>query len=98
MTMVHPVDPHHFVRASSTVSGCLAKAFAKNSKPKDFHDIVQTSLHTYANVFTHICRHLYTHTLTSLAKLPSTLSQSTANGTTPFSWSMSPCLDSARSI
>jgi hypothetical protein len=23
MTMVHPVDPHHFIRASSTVSGCL---------------------------------------------------------------------------
>jgi hypothetical protein len=30
MTMVHPVDPHHFVRASSTVSGRLAEAFAKN--------------------------------------------------------------------
>jgi hypothetical protein len=31
MAMVHPVDPHHFVRASSTVSGRLAEAFAKNS-------------------------------------------------------------------
>jgi hypothetical protein len=51
MTMVHLVDPHHFVHASSMVSGCLAKAFAKNSKPKDFHDIVPTSLHAYANVF-----------------------------------------------
>jgi hypothetical protein len=30
MMMVHPVDPHHFVRASSTVSGCLAEAIAKN--------------------------------------------------------------------
>jgi hypothetical protein len=30
MTMVHPVDPHHFVRASSTVSRHLAEAFAKN--------------------------------------------------------------------
>jgi hypothetical protein len=43
MAMVHPVDPHHFVRASSTVSGCLAKAFAKNSQPKGFEDIVLTS-------------------------------------------------------
>jgi hypothetical protein len=51
MTMVHPVDPHHFVHASSTVSGRLAEAFAKNSKPKGFEDIVLTSLHTYADVF-----------------------------------------------
>jgi hypothetical protein len=51
MTMVHPVDPQYFVRASSTVSGRLAEAFAKNSKPKDFHDIVPTSLHAYADVF-----------------------------------------------
>jgi hypothetical protein len=51
MMMVHPVDPHHFVHASSMVSGCLVEAFSKNSKPKDFEDIVPTSLHTYANVF-----------------------------------------------
>jgi hypothetical protein len=51
MTMVHLVDPHHFVHASSTVSGCLAKAFAKNSKLKDFQDIVLTYLHAYADVF-----------------------------------------------
>jgi hypothetical protein len=51
MTMVHPVDPQHFVCASSTVSRRLAEAFAKNSKPKDFHDIVPTSLHAYADVF-----------------------------------------------
>jgi hypothetical protein len=51
MVMVHPVDPHHFVCASSTVSGRLAEAFAKNSKPKGFEDIVPTSLHTYADVF-----------------------------------------------
>jgi hypothetical protein len=51
MVVVHPVDPHHFVRASSTVSGCLAEAFAKNSKPKGFEDIVLTFLHTYADVF-----------------------------------------------
>jgi hypothetical protein len=44
------VDPHHF-RASSTVSRHLAEAFAKNSKLKDFHDIVRTSLHAYADVF-----------------------------------------------
>jgi hypothetical protein len=50
MAMVHPVNPHHFVHASSTVSGHLAEAFSKNSKPKGFEDIVPTSLHTYANV------------------------------------------------
>jgi hypothetical protein len=36
MAMVHPVDPHHFVHASTTVSRCLVEAFAKNSKPKGF--------------------------------------------------------------
>jgi hypothetical protein len=51
MTMVHPVDPHHFVQASSTVSGHLAEAFAKNSKPKGFEDIVPMTLHEYADVF-----------------------------------------------
>jgi hypothetical protein len=51
MAMVHPVDPHHFVRASSTVSRRLAEVFAKNSKPKGFEDIVLMSLHTYADVF-----------------------------------------------
>jgi hypothetical protein len=51
MMMVHLVDPHHFVCASSTVSGCLADAFAKNSKPKGFEDIVPMSLHTYTDVF-----------------------------------------------
>jgi hypothetical protein len=51
MAMVHPVDPHHFVCASSMVSGRLAEAFAKNSEPKGFEDIVPTSLHTYADVF-----------------------------------------------
>jgi hypothetical protein len=50
MAMVHPVDRHHFVHASSTVSGCLVEAFAKNSKPKGFEDIVPTSSPTYANV------------------------------------------------
>jgi hypothetical protein len=50
MTMVHPVDPHHFVRASSTVSGRLVEASAKNSKPKGFEDIVPTTLHEYADV------------------------------------------------
>jgi hypothetical protein len=50
-TMVHPVDPHHFVCASSMVSGHLAEAFAKNPKPKGFEDIVPTTLHKYADVF-----------------------------------------------
>jgi hypothetical protein len=52
MAMVHPVDPHHFVRALSTVSGRLVEALAKNSKPKGFEDIVPMSLHTYADVDT----------------------------------------------
>jgi hypothetical protein len=51
MTMVHLVNPHHFVHASSTVSGRLAEAFAKNSKPKGFENTVLTSLHTYADIF-----------------------------------------------
>jgi hypothetical protein len=51
MAMMHPVDLHHSVRASSTVSGRLVEAFAKNSKPKGFEDIVPTSLHIYADVF-----------------------------------------------
>jgi hypothetical protein len=51
MTMVHPVDPHHFVCALSTVSGCLAEALAKNSTPKGFEDTVPTTLHEYADVF-----------------------------------------------
>jgi hypothetical protein len=51
MAMVHPVDPHHFIHASSTVSGHLVGAFAKNSKPKGFEDIVPTALYTYANIF-----------------------------------------------
>jgi hypothetical protein len=51
MAVVHLVNPHHFVCASSTVSRCLAEAFAKNSKLKSFEDIVPTLLHTYADVF-----------------------------------------------
>jgi hypothetical protein len=51
MVMVHLVDPHHFVCASSMVSGCLAEAYAKNSKLKGFEDIVLTSLHAYADIF-----------------------------------------------
>jgi hypothetical protein len=57
MAMVHPVDPHHFVCASSTVSGHLVEAFAKNSKLKGFEDIVPMSLHTYANVFSETACH-----------------------------------------
>jgi hypothetical protein len=51
MAMVHPVNPHHFVHASSTVSGHLAEVFVKNSNLKSFEDTVPTSLHTYADVF-----------------------------------------------
>jgi hypothetical protein len=51
MAMVHLVNPRHFVCDLSMVSRCLPEAFAKNSMPKGFEDIVPTSLHTYANVF-----------------------------------------------
>jgi hypothetical protein len=51
MMMVHPVDPHHFIHTLSMVSGCLAEASAKNSKPKGFEDIVLKTLHEYADVF-----------------------------------------------
>jgi hypothetical protein len=67
--MVHPVDPHHFVHASNTVSGCLAEAFAKNSMPKGFEDIVPISLHTYADVFSEMAfdslpeRHKWDHAI-----------------------------------
>jgi hypothetical protein len=44
MMMVHPVNPHHFVCALSTVSGCLVEVFAKNSKPKGFEDIHYTPM------------------------------------------------------
>jgi hypothetical protein len=60
MTMVHPVDPHHFVCASSMVSGHLVEAFAKNSKPKGFEDIVPTTLHGYADVFSETADNLNT--------------------------------------
>jgi hypothetical protein len=49
--MVHPVDPHHFICTLSMVSGHLAEASAKNSKPKGFEDIVLMTLHEYADVF-----------------------------------------------
>jgi capsule polysaccharide modification protein KpsS len=51
MAMVHPVDPQHFVRASSTVSRRLAEASTKNSTPKGFREIVPTALHSYEDVF-----------------------------------------------
>jgi hypothetical protein len=69
MAMVHLVDAHHFVRASSTVSGRLAEAFAKNSKPKGFEDIVLMSLHSYADIFSETAfdslpeRHKWDHTI-----------------------------------
>jgi hypothetical protein len=48
MTMVYPVDPHHFVHASSTVSRYLVVASAKNSKPKCFQGYC-------ANIITCLC-------------------------------------------
>jgi hypothetical protein len=55
--VLHPVDPQHFVHALSTVSGRLAEAFAKNSEPKGIEDIVPTSLHSYADVFSETAFH-----------------------------------------
>jgi predicted aspartyl protease len=98
MMMVHLVDPHHFIHASSTVSGRLAEAFAKNSKPKGFEDIVLMSLHTYADVITHLCRCHYTPMLMSSSRRPSTPFQSATSGTMPLSWSVSPHPGSAKSI
>jgi hypothetical protein len=83
MTMVHPVNPHHFVCALSMVSGRLAEALAKNSKPKCFEDTVPTSLHAMP---------------TSSVRRPLTPFQSAASGTMPLSWSVSPDPDSAKSI
>jgi hypothetical protein len=83
MTMVHPVDPHHFVCASSTVSGHLAEASAKNSKPKCLRIL---------------CRRHYTPMPTSSVRWPLTPFQSAASGTMPLSWSARPHLDSAKSI
>jgi hypothetical protein len=51
IAMVHSVNPQHFICASSTVSRHLAEAFAKNSMPKEFHEIVPTALHSYEDVF-----------------------------------------------
>jgi hypothetical protein len=83
MTMVHPVDPHHFVCASSTVSRRLAEVFAKNSKPKGLGMLCQCS---------------YTHMPTSSVRQFSNPSQSTTYGTMLLNWSMSPHLDSTKSI
>jgi hypothetical protein len=49
--MVYPVDPQHFVCASSTVSRCLAEAFTKNPKQKGYHETDCTTLHSYEDVF-----------------------------------------------
>jgi hypothetical protein len=83
MVMVHVVDPHHFVCASSMVSRHLVEEFAKNSKLKGLRIL---------------CQHHYTPMLTSSVKQPLTPSQSTTSGTMPLSWSASPHLDSAKSI
>jgi hypothetical protein len=39
------------MHASSTVSGRLAEASAKNSMPKGFHEIIPAALHYYEDVF-----------------------------------------------
>jgi hypothetical protein len=48
--LIYLADPKRSIN-TTTVSGRLAEASAKNSEPKGFEDIVPTSLHTYANVF-----------------------------------------------
>jgi hypothetical protein len=54
IVMVCPVDLHHFVHTSSTVSGHPAEVSTKNSKPKESHEIVLMAMHGYANVFSEI--------------------------------------------
>jgi hypothetical protein len=51
MVIVHLVDPQYFACVSSMVSRHLAEEFAKNSKPKGFHETVPTTLHLYKDVF-----------------------------------------------
>jgi hypothetical protein len=40
MAIVHPVHPHHFICALSTVSRHIVESSAKNSKPKGFQETV----------------------------------------------------------
>jgi hypothetical protein len=89
MAMVHLVDPHHFFHASSMVSRCLAEAVAKNSKPKGFEDIVPTSLHTYAEIFSEMAfdsepsprfRKVYLMTLTEQTEMNAFLEETLATG------------------
>jgi hypothetical protein len=51
MIMVYPVDPQYFIHASSMVSRHLAEDFAKNPKPKGFHEMVHIAPHSYGEVF-----------------------------------------------
>src|ERR1700733_1669352 len=46
-----PEPPLEFIRASSTVSQRLAKAFAKNTDQKSFCDVVPASLHELEDIF-----------------------------------------------
>jgi hypothetical protein len=69
MAMVHLVNPQHFVCASSTVSGRLAEASAKNSMPKGFHELSPQH---------------FTPMKMCSAKRLSTLSLNVKNGTTPL--------------
>jgi hypothetical protein len=69
MAIVHLVNLHHFIHASSMVSRRLAEAFAKNSEPNGFEDIVLMALHSYADVFSETAfdslpeRHKWDHTI-----------------------------------
>jgi hypothetical protein len=67
MAMVHLVDPHHFIHASSTVSGHLVEVFAKNSKPKSFEVLCQ---HYYTHMLLHTERHKWDHAI-ELERKPS---------------------------
>jgi hypothetical protein len=51
MTMVHPVDPDHYICDLSMVSRHLAEASAKNFKPKGFYETMLMVLDTYEDVF-----------------------------------------------
>jgi hypothetical protein len=61
MMMVHLVDPHHFVHASSMVSRHLAEVFSKN-KAKGVSGYC-------AGVITCICQHLQQNSLLLTARM-----------------------------
>jgi hypothetical protein len=79
ITMVHLVNPDHFVHASSSVQ-ISSRSIFQELKAKGFSGY---------------CADIITHMPMSSAKQPLIHFQDTTNGTIPLSWSVSPHLDSA---